>query len=70
MYACILHFQTAFDHEEAKEVGRINPSKGVDPEYDSVMEELQELKRELDEYLNSQKKYFGCKVMVHITFLL
>ncbi|XP_021924020.1 DNA mismatch repair protein Msh6 isoform X2 [Zootermopsis nevadensis] len=58
-----LHFfETAFDHEEAKESGRINPSKGVDPEYDSVVEELQELKTDLDEYLNSQKKYFGCKV--------
>uniref|UniRef100_A0A2Z5U638 Putative DNA mismatch repair protein Msh6 n=1 Tax=Reticulitermes speratus TaxID=60591 RepID=A0A2Z5U638_9NEOP len=58
-----LHFfETAFDHEKAKEVGRINPSKGVDPEYDSVLEELQRLKQELDEYLNSQRKYFGCKV--------
>ncbi|PNF27299.1 DNA mismatch repair protein Msh6 [Cryptotermes secundus] len=58
-----LHFfETAFDHEQAKEAGRINPSKGIDPEYDSVMEELQGLKQELDEYLNSQRKYFGCKV--------
>ena len=59
-------FQTAFDHEKAKEVGRINPSKGVDPEYDSVLEDLQSLKQELDEYLNSQRKYFGCKVTVYI----
>ncbi|XP_069702294.1 DNA mismatch repair protein Msh6 isoform X2 [Periplaneta americana] len=55
-------FETAFDHEEAKEIGRINPSKGVDPEYDSVMEDLRELKSEVDEYLNNQRKYFGCKV--------
>jgi hypothetical protein len=61
----MFHFQTAFNHEEAKEAGRINPSKGIDPEYDSVMEELQGLKKELDDYLNSQKKYFGCKVIVH-----
>lgn len=64
-YTCVFHFQTAFDHEQAKEAGRINPSKGIDPEYDSVMEELQGLKQELDDYLNSQRKYFGCKVMVH-----
>ncbi|KAJ9582060.1 hypothetical protein L9F63_003643, partial [Diploptera punctata] len=54
-------FDTAFDHEEAKETGRINPSKGVDPEYDAVKEELRTIKKELDDYLNSQKSYFGCK---------
>lgn len=64
-YLCMFRFQTAFNHEEAKEAGRINPSKGIDPEYDSVKEELQGLKQELDDYLSSQRKYFGCKVMVH-----
>jgi hypothetical protein len=34
------------------------------------MEELHRLKQELDDYLNSQKKYFGCKVMKYITFML
>jgi DNA mismatch repair protein MSH6 len=44
-----LHFfETAFDHEKAKEVGRITPSKGIDPEYDSVLEGLQNLQQELD----------------------
>jgi len=33
-----------------------------------VLADLHSLKKELDEYLNSQRKYFGCKVTVYILF--
>ncbi|CAG2053472.1 unnamed protein product [Timema podura] len=59
-----LHFfETAFDHEEATKHGHIIPMPGVDPEYDSTMKELSHIQKELDEYLISQRKIFGTKVV-------
>ncbi|XP_066999808.2 DNA mismatch repair protein Msh6 [Anabrus simplex] len=55
-------FDSAFDHEEAQKEGRIIPSSGVDPEYDAVMEELKLVNRELQDYLEEQRRFFGCKV--------
>lgn len=54
--------QTAFDHEEAKKQGCIVPKKGVDEEYDSVLSQLDEIKRDSDAYLEKQRKHFGVKV--------
>lgn len=54
--------QTAFDHEEAKKQGCIVPKKGVDEEYDSVLSQLEEIKHDLDAYLEKQRKHFGVKV--------
>ncbi|XP_063239704.1 DNA mismatch repair protein Msh6 [Bacillus rossius redtenbacheri] len=63
-----LHFfETAFDQEEATKHGRIIPRAGVDPEYDSVTQELQEIQSELDRYLQEQRSFFGCKVVYHGT---
>lgn len=58
-------FQTAFDHEEAKKVGCIVPKKGVDSEYDSVLMELEEIKKDSEQYLEKQKKHFGVKITFH-----
>nr|CAD7567692.1 unnamed protein product [Timema californicum] len=59
-----LHFfETAFDHEEATKHGHIIPRSGVDPEYDSTMKEISHIQKELDEYLISQRKIFGTKVV-------
>ncbi|XP_014252185.1 DNA mismatch repair protein Msh6 [Cimex lectularius] len=52
-------FNEAFDHEEAEKEGRIIPSRGVDAEYDSAIETLNEIKQELDSYLKEQCKKFG-----------
>jgi len=59
--------QTAFDHEEAKKQGCIVPKKGVDAEYDSVLAELAEIKKDLDRYLEKQKQHFGVKVTFYGT---
>lgn len=58
-------FQTAFDHEEAKKVGCIVPKKGVDVEYDSVLMELEDVKKDAERYLVSQRQHFGVKVTYH-----
>lgn len=55
-------FNNAFDHEEARKTGVIAPGHGVDNEYDSIQEEIEDLSNELNEYLKSQEKYFGCKL--------
>lgn len=55
-------FDNAFDHDKARKDGKIIPSKGVDKEFDSSAEELQETQEDLDAYLEKQKKYFQCKV--------
>lgn len=56
------YFKTAFDHEEAKKQGCIVPKKGVDDEYDSVLSQLEEIKHDLDVYLQKQRQHFGVKV--------
>lgn len=55
-------FQTAFDHEEAKKQGCIVPKKGVDAEYDLVLEELAKNKKDLDKYLEKQKQHFDANI--------
>ena len=54
--------QNSFDQEEAKKEGRILPSEGVDEPFDAAKDSLEELERELDEYLREQSRHFGCKV--------
>ncbi|XP_031845386.1 DNA mismatch repair protein Msh6 isoform X2 [Nomia melanderi] len=59
------YFKTAFDHDEAKREGCIVPKKGVDEEYDSVLMELAEVKKDLERYLEKQRQHFGVKVTFH-----
>lgn len=54
--------QGAFNHEKAKKEGFIIPKHGVDREYDEVILELSQIDKELDEYLQKQKKHFGVAV--------
>ncbi|XP_033224554.1 probable DNA mismatch repair protein Msh6 isoform X2 [Belonocnema kinseyi] len=56
------YFKSAFDPEEAKKAGSILPKKGVDEEYDAVLEELAEIKKAGNNYLEQQRKFFGVKV--------
>ena len=54
--------QTAFDHEKAKKDGVILPSEGVNTAYDRAKRDMRSISRELDEYLERQKKRLGCRV--------
>ncbi|XP_050450854.1 probable DNA mismatch repair protein Msh6 [Cataglyphis hispanica] len=56
------YFKTAFDHEEAKKQGCIVPKRGVDAEYDLVLEELAKNKKDLDRYLEKQKQHFDSNI--------
>lgn len=42
--------------KKPKKVGCIVPKKGVDSEYDSVLMELEEIKKDSEQYLEKQKK--------------
>ncbi|XP_071443543.1 DNA mismatch repair protein Msh6 [Hetaerina americana] len=55
-------FDEAFNHDVAKQEGRIIPIQGVDSEYDSALEEIAEVQKMVDEYLKSQRDIFKCKV--------
>ncbi|XP_023245982.1 LOW QUALITY PROTEIN: probable DNA mismatch repair protein Msh6 [Copidosoma floridanum] len=56
------HFKNAFNHEQAKKEGFIIPKRGVDREYDAVLLELAEIKKESEAYLDKQKKHFGVQI--------
>uniref|UniRef100_A0A182YHI8 DNA mismatch repair protein n=1 Tax=Anopheles stephensi TaxID=30069 RepID=A0A182YHI8_ANOST len=58
----IQFFESSFDHENALKSGSIVPEKGLDAEYDAIEQEIQDLNRELDDYLVQQGKFFGCTV--------
>uniref|UniRef100_T1IQG1 DNA mismatch repair protein n=1 Tax=Strigamia maritima TaxID=126957 RepID=T1IQG1_STRMM len=55
-------FENAFDHKKAKQDGKIVPAKGVDSEYDEAMSLIKSHNEDLDDYLQTQQKLFGCKV--------
>lgn len=55
-------FNSAFNHEEAKKDGIIAPGHGVDAEYDVIQDDIEEVNKELKEYLMHQEKHFGCKL--------
>lgn len=48
--------------EEAIKDGKIIPKRGVIDEFDEVDDKINEIKQEMDDYLNEQSKFFGCKV--------
>lgn len=61
------YFETAFDHETAKRTGKIIPAGGIDKIYDECQKNIDDLKEQLNEYLEEQKsvlrtrhiEYFG-----------
>lgn len=55
-------FKNAFDLTEAQKTGFIIPEKGVDADYDEVVESIEEIEQELKQYLKGQEKFFGCKL--------
>ncbi|CAK1593977.1 unnamed protein product [Parnassius mnemosyne] len=55
-------FKEAFNQQEAEKEGRILPGRGVDQEYDSALQTIQQIEDELKEYLAEQEKYFRCRL--------
>lgn len=41
----------------------IAPGSDVDPEYDMILDDIKELQKEIDQYLVSQEKRFGCRIV-------
>ncbi|XP_030234678.1 DNA mismatch repair protein Msh6 [Gadus morhua] len=56
-------WETAFDHQKARTTGVITPKAGFDPEFDQALGEIKTCERELQDYLDRQKKRLGCKSM-------
>ena len=57
-------FNKAFNHEKARKEGVIIPKKGVSDHYDEAIDGIDEIKKQLEHYLNKQQKRLGCKVGV------
>uniref|UniRef100_A0A665WS10 DNA mismatch repair protein n=1 Tax=Echeneis naucrates TaxID=173247 RepID=A0A665WS10_ECHNA len=58
-------WETAFDHQKARTTGVITPKAGFDPEYDQALTGIKNCERELQDYLDRQKKRLGCKNMAY-----
>ncbi|XP_064652331.1 DNA mismatch repair protein Msh6-like [Lineus longissimus] len=58
-------FDDSFDHNKARQDGKILPNHGVDPEYDGALVEISTAKVELDDYLKKQKQRLGCKTLTY-----
>ncbi|XP_070771659.1 DNA mismatch repair protein Msh6 isoform X2 [Enoplosus armatus] len=56
-------WETAFDHQKARTTGVITPKAGFDPEFDQALTGVKNCERELQDYLDRQKKRLGCKSM-------
>ncbi|KAM6997938.1 DNA mismatch repair protein Msh6 isoform 2-T2 [Tautogolabrus adspersus] len=58
-------WETAFDHQKARTTGVITPKTGFDPEFDQALTSIKGCERELQDYLDRQKKRLGCKNMAY-----
>lgn len=58
-------WDTAFDHQKARTTGVITPKAGFDPEYDQALTGIKNCERDLQDYLDRQKKRLGCKSMAY-----
>ncbi|XP_074531332.1 DNA mismatch repair protein Msh6 isoform X2 [Halichoeres trimaculatus] len=58
-------WETAFDHQKARNTGVITPKTGFDPEFDQALTSIKSCERELQDYLDQQKKRLGCKSLTY-----
>lgn len=58
-------WETAFDHQKARNTGVITPKAGFDPDYDQALAGIKTCEGELNDYLDRQKKRLGCKNMTY-----
>jgi DNA mismatch repair protein MSH6 len=61
----ISFFNKAFDHDRALKEGAIFPNQGVNKEYDESLQEIEDVKNELQTYLQQQRKRLNCKNVVY-----
>ncbi|RKP38593.1 muts domain V-domain-containing protein [Dimargaris cristalligena] len=53
-------FAQAFDHQVAEKESNIIPTPGVEPQFDSVNEQMAEIEAEFAEYLKEQRRALKC----------
>ena len=51
------YYNKAFSHSQARNEGKIIPTTGVCQSYDEALEEIRNNEKELNDYLNQQKKF-------------
>lgn len=56
----IAKFKNAFDIQAALKTGFAIPEKNADQEYDTILDEIEDLEEELRDYLKEQGKFLGC----------
>lgn len=61
----LTRWEKAFDHQKARTTGVISPKAGFDPEYDQALAGIKNCERELQDYLDRQKKRLGCKNLAY-----
>ncbi|KAE8662403.1 DNA mismatch repair protein MSH6 [Hibiscus syriacus] len=61
------HFKDAFDWVDANNSGRIIPHKGVDLEYDSACERVEEIESSLAKHLKELRKLLGDSSITYVT---
>ena len=59
------HLKVSFDHEKARRDGIIIPHKGVNLSYDNALAQIGNISKQLDDYLQQQRKRLNCKVSSH-----
>lgn len=62
MRKSLRYFKDTFNFEKALETGSLAPNPGDDQEYDEVEADIRSLQVEMNGYLKTQEKFFGCKV--------
>lgn len=61
-----LYLQEAFDQKQAETEGKIIPQSGVVEDYDEAEKAIADIQQELNDYLEEQQKFFGCKVCISL----
>lgn len=56
------YFKDTFNFKKALETGSLAPKPGDDQEYDDVEADIRSLQAEMQTYLKTQEKFFGCEV--------
>lgn len=62
MQLTFTNLQEAFDQEKAEKDGKIIPQAGIDQDYDQAEQTIKDIQNRLDDYLEEQQNYFGCKI--------
>ncbi|KAE8660577.1 DNA mismatch repair protein MSH6 [Hibiscus syriacus] len=67
IHSILKHFKDAFDWVDANNSGRIIPHKGVDLEYDSACERVEEIESNLTKHLEELRELLGDSSITYVT---